>query len=325
MFDQNKVWASIVLVVLLGAASAAHAQAWPSRRTVTIVVANSPGAVPDTIARMAADALGRSFEQRFIVENKPGGNGFIATMQVVRSKPDGYTLYLAGGAVMAQNPHTLKSIPYDPEKDLTPISLLISSSPLLIVVHPSLPVRTVQDLVKLAREQPGRLNYAAAGTLAPFLGEMLNKSAGINILQVRYKNTPESVSDTVAGRTHVNFLGQTSALPMVQDNRLRLIGIAGRERYSLMPNVAALEEDYPGIAVEGWFALLGPAGFPEEISVRIRQVLDPYLKSPQTTGTLHDLGLSTSGALPQQETRAFIRAQSERWARIMRETGIKPE
>ena len=175
----------LVLVVLLLSA-AAHAQPWPARGPVSIIVSNSPGAVPDTIARMAAEQLGRALDQRFIVENKPGGNSIIGTMHVVRAKPDGYTLYLAGGAVLAQNPHTLKALPYDPEKDLAPITLLISSSPMLIVVHPSLPVRTLQDLVKLAREQPGQLTYAAAGTLAPFLGEMLNKSAGVRIRQVRY-------------------------------------------------------------------------------------------------------------------------------------------
>ncbi|MFM9968407.1 MAG: Bug family tripartite tricarboxylate transporter substrate binding protein [Burkholderiales bacterium] len=292
---------------------------------MSIISSNSPGSTPDYIARMVAEGLSQSTKQRFIVENRPGGNSIVATMAAVRAKPDGYTLYLSGNSALAANPHLLKSMPYDPEKDLTPVTMVINSAPMLIVVHPSLPVKNIQDLVKLAKDQPGQITYASSGTLAPFLGEMLNKSAGIKMRQVRYKETAGSVQDTVAGRTNVNFLGKTLALPMVQDNKLRIIGIAGRERFSLVPDVPALEEDYPGIAVEGWFALMGPAGLPEDIGARIRKSLDPYLKTAEVGKRLNDLGLTTRGAATPQETRNHIRSESERWARIVGELGIKPQ
>jgi tripartite-type tricarboxylate transporter receptor subunit TctC len=315
----------ILTALLLAAAAAAHAQAWPERGPVTVICSNSAGSTPDVIARMVAEALTQSLKQRFIVENRPGANGFLATMAAVRAKPDGYTLYLSGNSALAANPHTLKSMPYDAEKDLTPITIVINSAPLMIVAHPSLPVNTLAELIKYAKEHPGQIAYGANGSLAPFLGPMLAKEANVNMRMVRYKNSAESVQDTVAGRTMVNFIGKTQALPLIEDKKLKVLAIAGRERYPLMPEVRAMEEDYPGIAVEGWFILLGPAGFPEEISERIRKALDPWLKSAPTQKVFHDLGVTTIGTTSTQRARDFIRGESERWARIVKETGYKPQ
>jgi tripartite-type tricarboxylate transporter receptor subunit TctC len=301
------------------------AQAWPERGPVSIVSSNSAGSTPDVIARMVAEGLERALKQRFIVENRPGGNSIIATMAVARAKPDGYMLYLTGNSAMAANPHMLKSLPYDPQKDFTPITMVIDSAPLLMVAYPGLPVSSVADLVKLAKAKPGQLTYGASGSLAPLIGEMLNKDAGIRIRQVRYKDTAQSVQDTVAGRTSVNYLGKTNALPLLEDKKLKLIAVAGRTRISLMPDVPALEEDYPGIAVEGWFALLGPAGLPEDIGQRIRKVLDPFLKSADVAKRLGELGLESRGALSPKETSDFIRSEHERWGRIVKELGIKPQ
>ena len=315
----------MLLLVLVTATSHGFAQGWPEKGPVSIVTSNSAASTPDFIARMVAEGLSLATKQRFIVENRPGGNSIIATMNVVRAKPDGYTLYLSGNSALAANPHLLKSLPYDPDKDLAPITMVINSAPMLIVVHPGMPVKNVGELVKLAKEQPGQITYASSGTLAPFLGEMLNKAAGIRMRQVRYKETASSVQDTMAGRTNVNFLGKTLALPMIQENKLRVIAIAGRERFSLMPEVPALEEDYPGVAVEGWFVLMGPSGLPDDISARIRKALDPYLKSAETIKRLNDLGLTTRGAISPQETRNHIRSESERWATIVKELGVKPQ
>jgi tripartite-type tricarboxylate transporter receptor subunit TctC len=289
-----------------------------------IVSSNSAGSTPDVVARMVAEGLSRSLNQRFIVENRPGGNSIIATMYVVRARPDGYTLYLSGNSALAANPHMLKSIPYDPMKDLEPVTLVISSAPMMIVVHPSLPVHNVAELVRYAKAQPGKVTYAASGSLAPLLGEILSKRAGIRMRQVRYKSTAESAQDTAAGRTNVNFLGKTMALPLAEQHRVRVIGIAGRERFSPMPDVPALEEDYPGIAMEGWFALLGPAGLPRDIAGRLRRALDPYLRDPQTKKRFQDIGLTTRGAVSAEETRAFIRSEHDRWGRLLREIDFKP-
>src|SRR6185503_26765 len=157
---------------------------------------------------LVAEGLTQALKQRFIVENRPGGNSIIATMAVVRAKPDGYTLYFSGNTALAANLHLLKSLPYDPEKDLEPITTVIDSAPLLVVVHPDVPVKSIPELIKLAKTKPGQITYAASGSLAPNIGEMLNKVAGVRIRQVRYKQTAESVQDTVAGRTHVNYVGR---------------------------------------------------------------------------------------------------------------------
>ena len=312
------------ILLLLAFCTVARAQGWPER-PVTLVTSNSPGSTPDYVTRLVAEGLERSFKQRVVVENRPGGNSIPATLAVVRAKPDGYTLYVSGNSALAANPHMLKSIPYDPVKDLAPVTIIVNSAPQLIVVHPGMPVKNIPELVKLAKAKPGEITWASSGTLAPLLGEFFSKAAGIRMRQVRYKDTALSVQDTVAGRTLVNFLGKTQAMPLAAEGKIRVIATAGRERFPLMPDVPALEEDYPGIAIEGWFVLLGPAGLPDDIAEKIRKALDPYLKSAEVTKRLNDIGLSSRGAVSAKETRDFIRSEHDRWGRLLKDIDYKAQ
>lgn len=313
-----------VAAMLLAAGVVADAQSWPSS-AVTIITSSGAGSRQDVATRMLADVLSRTYKQSFVVDNRPGGNGIIAARAVAQARPDGLTLLSSGNSPIAANPHLIKNLPYDPARDFTAIAMITDSNPLVIAVYPSVPVNNVPELVAYAKARPGEVTNAAFGQLPAIMGDALNKAAGIEMVQVRYKSLPPSLTDALQGRTTLTITTLDSVEPYAQSGQLKLIATVGRQRFPSIPDVPALEEFYPGISMEGWFVLLGPAGMPEGIVRQINATANAYWKQPETQRRLVALGSVSRGDKSPADVEKFMRSETQRWGQVLSSLNIAPE
>ena len=306
------------------AAGQTSPSSWPSA-AVSIVASTPVGSRQDIATRLVADALSTATGQPFTVENRPGGNGILATRDVARAKPDGQTLLSSGNSPIAANPFLFKSLPYAPAKDFTAIAMITDGNPLVLAVNASLPLHNLNEYVAYAKAHPGQISNAGFGQLSWIIGSVLDKAAGIETLQVRYNSLAPSLTDTIEGRTTTTITTLDSVLPYVETNKLRLIATMGRERFPTIPDVPAIEESYPGIAMEGWFVLLGPAGLPAEIVERTNSITNAYLRKPDVQKRLLALGSVVHGDKTPQQVADFMRDETARWGKILASLGIEPQ
>ena len=317
--------AGLVCAVLGAGVGSARAQAaWPSG-TVTIVASTPVGSRQDIATRLVAQALSTAFGQPFTIENRPGGNGILAARDVKNAKPDGQTLLSSGNSPIAANPFLFKSLPYNPAKDFTPIAMITDGNPLVLAVNASLPVHSLQEYVAYAKAHPGQLSNAGFGQLSWIMGRVLDKAADIETLQVRYNSLAPSLTDTIEGRTTSTITTLDSVQPYVASGKLRLIATVGRERFPTIPSIPALEELYPGIAMEGWFVLLGPAGMAKDVVKRINANTDVYLQRLDVQKKMLALGSIVHGNKTPDQVAAFLREETARWGRILSSLDIKPQ
>ena len=316
--------AKMCLAAAALASSSALAQVWPSG-PVTVVLSNSAGSAPDILLRLVTERLGRSLKQPFNVLNRVGGNGVAAMVAVTRAKPDGYTLSFASSTQLAANVWLVKDLPYDPEKDLVPIAMVINSIPLVIAANPRLPANTFPELIALAKAQPGKLSYSAAGGLPPLFGEMLNKVAGISIVGVTYKDTMQATVETISGLVDLTYQAIPGVEPSRQAGKLKYLAVTSRERFPVLPDLPSVAETLPGFGMSGSFALLGPAGLPQDIAVRLNREVDAVMKDPEIVKRLYQFGFSSNGAGTFQALRAYIREEREFWARVAKELNLQPQ
>lgn len=258
----------------------ARAQSWPAR-PVRFIVPYIPGSAPDTIARQLAERLAPAIGQSVVIENRGGAGGNIGTEMIAKSSPDGYTIGLATSA-MVTNPWLYSKTGYDPVNDFTPIHLSISM-PHLLVVQADSPVRSVADLIRLAREAPGKYNYASGGngSGAHLAAELFKSSAGIDIVHVPYKGAPEIVTSVISGSTLCGFPTLATAVPQVKAGRLRALGVTGTTRNHALPDVAPISDTVAGYQLVSWFGVIGPAKMPTDIATRIESALLRALADPQ--------------------------------------------
>ena len=312
-------------LAILAAAGASEvgAQPYPSR-PVRIIVPNAAGGLADICARLVAAKLARAFGQQFLVENRPGAGGTLGTAAAVKAAPDGTTL-LAVFDSHATNPHLFKPLPYDTLADLAPISLLVRG-PLVLVVHPGLGPNTVPELVKLAQSRPGAINFAAVGPGSParLLMELLKIEAGINVTMVAYKGAGLALGDLVGGQVDAMFATVPSIRSHYRAGRLRALAITSERRSTIAPGVPAMNELYPGFVAEAWVALLAPARTSPAIVARINAEVSRILAQPEMKERFAEQGLETAGGTPAQLDRC-IRAELERWGRVIREQKITLE
>jgi tripartite-type tricarboxylate transporter receptor subunit TctC len=313
---------SRLLALVLALCAPAHAQVWPAAGPVSIVVANSAGSSPDIMCRVMAEWLTRALGQQFIVVNRPGGNAIPATLAVTRAKPDGYTLYMAGNSAVTRNQYLLKSVPYDPERELTPVAMIIDSAPLVLLVHPSVPATNVAEFLAFAKANPRRIMYSASGQLSPIVGELISRRAGVQLVQVRYKETPLSINDAVSGVVNMTLQALTSIEPLVKSGKLRMLAVIARERFPVIPDVPAFSETVPGIDLDGIFYMMGPAGLPQAIVTRLNQEIDRFQKDDEVRRRMQAYGFAARGARTPEYVRDFIRAESESFGKIARELGL---
>ncbi len=313
----------LLLVPLLICASTVSAQTYPAK-SVRIIVPNAPSGLADVSARILAAKLSEATAQQFIVENRVGAGSTLGTAAAVRAAPDGYTL-LAVFDSHATNPHLFKNLDYNTVTDLAPISLLVRG-PLVLVVNPSVPAKSVNELVALAKRKAGALNFASVGPGSParLLMELLKLEARVDVTNVPYKGAGGAITDLIAGHVDAMFPTISTAAPHVRIARLRAIAVTSEKPSNALPGVPTMMSVYPNFRAESWVGLLGPAKLPQEIIVRLNAESAKVLALPDVKTRFAELGLETAASTPAQFDQ-WIKTEIERWGRVIRAQKITLE
>jgi len=309
------------LVALCIVASGAHAQSYPAR-PIHLVVAIPPGGAPDIAARIIAERLSQTMGQAFVVDNKPGANGNIAAEFVAKAPPDGYTLLLGQDSIFVINPYLYKKMPVDVRHALVPVSP-VATNAFVLAINPSVPAKTFQEFIEIARKSNPPLTYASGGNGSQhhLMMEMLKQRAAIELMHVPYKGGAPATTATLAGETQVMFSG-TSVSPQVKAGKLRAIASSGAKRSEAFPDVPAIGEFYPGYDATIWLGLFAPAGTPEPIMDRLRAEVGMALASPEVRQKLNTAGGLQPLALKPPEFAALIESDSAKYGKMVRELGI---
>ncbi len=316
--------ASVFLLTGLVALPAA-AQNYPSK-PIRILIAQAPGSATDNVSRVLTSKLTAQMGQQFIIEARPGAGGAVGTEAAARSPADGYTLFMANNSTHGSNPAVYKKLPYDAIKDFSPIIHLVST-PYVLTAHPSLPVKTVKELVALAKKRPGDLNYGSAGNGSThhLSGELLNMMAGIKLVHVPYKGTTPALTGLLSGEVSVMFFTVVGIEPHAKTGKARVLAVTTPKRAPLMPELPTMvEAGFPGFEVTSWFGLLAPAGTPPAIISRMNAESTKALAQPDVTGALKKMGFDPVGGTPEQFA-THIKAEVERFTKLVKATGITVE
>ena len=304
-------------------AQPASAQAYPTR-TVRIIVPYAAGGNTDITARAVGNKLADVFGQQVIVDNRPGGATNIGSELAAKAPPDGYTLFM-GGASNAINMTLYAKPPYDTARDFAPVVLCVKGANVLSI-HPSLPAKTLKDLIALAKTRPGQLNFASSGlgSSNQMAGELFKVMAGINIVHVPYKGNAPALTDTVAGHVEMLFSGVPALLPHIQSGRLRAVAIGSMKRFSALPDVPTFDESgLKGYEATTWFGLMAPIKTPREIVARLNAEVGKILASADLQSRFVNEGLEPIGG-SQEDFAKFIRDETSKYAKVIKAAGIKP-
>ena len=313
----------LLALALIVAAAVAQGTAYPAK-PVRIVVPSSPGGGTDILARVLAQKLSESQGQQFVVENRSGAGQVIGIEAVARSAPDGYTLLMAASAIVINEVLYAKP-PYDTLRDFVPVTLG-ASLPNILVVHPALPVKSVRELIALAKARPGQLNYSSAGSgTSPHLSmELFRLMAGITLTHVPYKGTGPATVDLVAGQVQLSMPNVLTALPQIKGGKLRGLGVTSAKRATGLPDIPAIAETLPGYEAIQWYGLLAPAGTPREIVNKVQAETARILVLPEVKARLAADGADAVGNRPE-EFAAYIRTEIAKWGKVAKAGGIKLE
>jgi tripartite-type tricarboxylate transporter receptor subunit TctC len=304
-------------------AIAAQAQNYPAR-AVRIIVPFVPGGATDILGRMAGQKLNERFGQPFVVENRAGGGGNIGAEFVAKSDPDGYTLMI-GGVPHAIGMTLYSRLPYELSRDLAAITNL-AVFPSMIIVHPSLPVKTMKELIAFAKSQPGQLNYGSTpGSPNHLAIELLNVQAAVKMIFIPYKGAGQATAELVAGHVQVSSLGFPSSLAMVQAGKLRALAVTSAKRSAMLPDLPTVAESgVPGYDVNSWYGMFAPASTPDAIQQRLYNELAAQFKSPDISKRLSSLGAEVN-TMPPAEFARFVREEIRKWAPVVKASGAKAE
>jgi len=304
-------------------ACAAAAQSWPTR-PVKMIVPQAAGGAPDIVARVVCERLALMLGQPVLIENR-AGDGSIGAQAAARAPADGYTHLFAPASLLVTNQYLMKIVPYNAEDDFASVAM-IGMSPLVLAVNPALNVKTLADLIKLAKAEPGKLAFASPGqrTLPGLLGEMFRIRAGVSLLHVPYKGA-QGVLDTIAGRTHITVQGIPAIAGAVQRGELVALAVSSEKRLAELPGVPTFAETLPGLEVNGWFAVVAPSGTPPEPIQRMNLELNRLLLDSDVSQKLRALGIYSEGSGTPDQVDAFFKKERERWSRMVRELKIEPE
>ena len=312
-----------VAITMALAVGQSHAQQYP-QRPITLVVPFPPGAATDAFGRLVADRMGKVLGQQMVVVNRDGASGIIGTDSVARAAPDGYTLVWGTSSGLAILPALGRKLPYDPQRDFAPVSLGAKLA-YLLVVHPSLPVKTVKELIAFAKARPGKLNYASAGVGgAPHLSmELFKTLAGIDVTHVPYRGTALFMTDLVAGQVEMGFASPVSTLPFTQNDRLRPLAVTTTVRVDAYPGLPTMAEaGLPGYELTQWYAMLAPAKTPPEIIATLNGAIRKALADAELRRRITSEGGVPSPTSPE-ELAAFIRAETAKYEKIAKAAKLK--
>ncbi|MBX9813061.1 MAG: tripartite tricarboxylate transporter substrate binding protein [Burkholderiales bacterium] len=312
----------ILFVTLLMVCVPAQAQTYPVK-PIRIIVPFAPGGGADIIARILAQKMTDSWGQQVVVDNRAGASGNIGNELVAKAAPDGYTLLMASSA-LAINPSVYKSVPYDAVRDFAPITRP-ALLPNILVVHPSLPVKTVKDLVVLAKSKPGQISYASAGagTGTHLAGEMFKIMAGVDMVHVPYKGGGAVISDLLGGQVALTFATLPSVMPYVKAGRLRAVAMTTTQRWPGLPEVPTIAESgFPGFEISTWIGLLAPAGTPKDVVGKLHGEMVRILKLPDVRERFESLGMEPVGDTPDQFAQ-YIRSELAKYAKVVKQSGAR--
>jgi len=314
-------------ILLVGAAALlqfqAYAQNYPNR-PIRVILSVPAGATPDVTARVLTPGMAQLLGQQLVVDNRPGAGGVIGAEIAAKAAPDGYTVFISSPGALTILPHLRKDVPYDTLRDFAPVSL-ISIGPFVLITHPALPVKSVTDLIALAKSQPGRLNYASAGNgVANHLAmELFKQMAGVDIVHVPYKGAPQAVTDVVAGNMNMMFNSIAPIVGHIKAGRVRVLGIASPKRSPQLPDVPTISEaGVPGFEAVNWFGMFVPAKTPKPIVTRLNETVVKVLRSAEVRAQYTKLGADVVGSTPE-EFSAFVRRDIEQYARVVKLSGAK--
>ena len=310
----------LLAAMSLGVAQAQTANSVPVR----ILVGAPAGGTTDTMARTLAQALGQQLGRVVVVENKPGAGGNLAADMVAKAAPDGNTLLMSFTS-HAINASLYPSLPFDPIKDFTPLTM-VSSSPSILVAHPSLPVKNVADLVKLAKEKPGQLNFAigALGSSLHLAGDSFKMKAGVFIVNIPYRGTAPAVQDVLAGQVELMFAAVGNAQAHIKAGKLRALGVTSPKRLPAFPDVPAIGETLPGYESSAWFGLFAPGRMNPELAKRLSDAARVAIQSPEVKRRIESEGAIPAGNSPQEFAK-FVESEIVRWRTVVQYSGAKPE
>ena len=302
----------------------AAAQDYPSR-PITLVVPFPGGGSTDLIPRVIQDGLGATLGQPIVIENRPGASGTLGSLSVSRAQPDGYTLLFGLNPPISMNMYLQKNFPYDPLTAFEPVSL-VASTLLLLVVHPSLPAKSVRELVDYAKANPSKLSYGSAGigTGHHILGELLKKRAGIEMVHVPYRGTGPMIQDLVSGQFMVGFSTPTAVVPLAEVGRLRLLGLAEKKRYADMPDLPTIDETVPGMDFFTFYAIFAPAGTPRPIVDKLNAAIVKELKDPRVVAKLKEQAIIPMSTTPEGLTEV-VKADLAKWKVDLPLIGLEPQ
>ena len=325
MFAVRSVALNAALLLAALHMTATHAQTYP-QKPVRIIVPYTPGGATDILARLLAAKFSEAMGQQFIAENRAGAAGLVGAELAARAVPNGYTLWVGQASNLAINQHLIKKVPYDALRDFAPISL-VAASPNLLVVHPSLPVRNVKELIALAQAKPGVINYTSSGSGSPghLSAEDLKKLAAIDMVHIPQKGAAPALLDVVAGHADFYFTSPISAQPLVKAGRVRQIAVTSAKRFAPLPDVPSVAEaGFPAFDITSWWGLLAPAALPKELLARLHGETLKAVAQPDTKDKLASQGIQVVTNTPEQFA-AYIRSEIANWGRIVAGSGARME
>jgi len=318
--NRHTLFAALLVLVSLGAI--AQAPAFPAK-PVTLVVPVAPGGILDAVARMLAPEMAKQLGQPVVVDNKAGASGNIGATFVAKSAPDGYTLLVGYSMFHVGNPSMFKDLAWDPVRDFSSVAM-VAVSPHVIAVHPSVPARTLQELVDLAKKEPGKLNYASPGSgSVPHVGmELFKQQAGIDVMHVPYKGAGPMMQDVIAGQVQMTVATPPSLLGFVQTGRVRALAVAAKTRHPLLPDVpTTAEAGYPSFVLEAWIALFAPAGTPRPVIEKLTAAASEALRAPEVVERARATGMAIR-FMPPAELDATVKADLAYWSNVIRNARI---
>lgn len=316
--------APLLLLGTIGVAPTFGAEPYPTK-PVRIIVGFPPGGATDLVMRLMAPKYTEIFKEQFIVDNRPGANGVIGTDLTAKASPDGQTINLATIGTLVISPAITK-VPYDPFKDLAPISQVVALQNMFIV-HPSLPVKTLKDLIALAKAKPGKFNYATSGTGSPghLAAELFKTMTKVNMVHVPYKGGGPAMTDLIAGHVEIFVAVISTAIPQVKAGKARALAVTGAKRAAALPDVPTVAETgLKGYQATNWYGLVAPRATPRPIIERLNEATVKILNMPDVQKALLDRGIDAAPSSPE-EFASYIRQENEKWVKVIKAVGIKAE
>lgn len=320
MKASRKLIAGLVLATLCGATAA---QNYPTK-TIRMIVGYPPGGPTDVLARIVSQKLTQAWGQQVIVDNRPGASGMIGAEVTARAAPDGYTLLMVP-VTYAVTPSLFSKMTYDVEKDLAPVAQ-VAAAPFILVVHPTLPVKTVKDLITLARSRPGQLNFASASTggMPHLAGELFNSMTGVKMVHIPYKGAAPATTDLLSGQITLMFNNMLSAMPQVKAGRLRAVAVTSLKRSAAAPELPTIAETVPGYEANGWYGAFAPAATPKELINRVNAEMNRIMKMPDVAQRLAGDGVEAVGTTPEQ-FGAYLKQEVAKWGKVVKASGAKAD